>query len=85
MARDLKRALDAYVSGRNGGWDSELKSPPRAAATPGETAPAETESIDVESVYVEQSAHTGVPVPLRLHFERGPGMWRSNLEDESRR
>lgn len=68
---DLKRALAAYVSGRNGGWDSELKSPPVD-----ELRPAEWQSI-----VVEPPAHAGVPVPLRLGFERGPGTWRSRLED----
>lgn len=77
---DLKRALAAYVSGRNGGWDSELKSVPGDAplteaaivddATPGDGAPP---------------THAGVPVPDRLVFERGPGTWRSRLEDVPRR
>ncbi len=75
---DLKRALFAYVTGRNGGWDSELKSP-TAAPTADATPPAELPPTGIEPV-----PHNGVPVPLRLGFERGPGMWRSRLEDESR-
>ena len=74
MALDWRRALAAYVSGRNGGWDSELKSPPRSA-------PALSES---DPVGIEPPRHSGVPVPLRLGFERGPGTWRSRLEDASR-
>lgn len=71
---DLKRALAAYVSGRNGGWDSELKSPPV------ESPPA----VGPEPIAFEPVAHTGVPVPLRLGFDRGPGTWRSRLKDASR-
>ena len=74
MAPDFRRALAAYVSGRNGGWDSELKVPPRAA--PPVSASEETS--------LEPLPHRGVPVPLRLGFERGPGTWRSRLEDASR-
>ena len=71
---DLKRALAAYVSGRNGGWDSELKSEPSHSSPVAETDPSVFASVP----------HTGVPVPLRLGFERGPGMWRSRLQDASR-
>jgi len=74
MVRDLKRALAAYVSGRNGGWDSELKSPPVDALQMAEPP-----------IGIEPSVRTPVPVPLRLGFDRGPGTWRSRLEDESLR
>ena len=72
---DLKRALAAYVSGRNGGWDSELKSVPVGDAP----------TDDVPTDGPEPSAHTGVPVPTDLAYERGPGTWRNRLGDVSRR
>ena len=80
MSVDLKRALAAYVAGRNGGWDSELKSV-SADGTPA----AEPDADDEPSGRVEPAAHVGVPVPERLAFERGPGTWRTRLEDVPRR
>lgn len=75
MALDLKRALAAYVSGRSGGWDSELKSPreeQRPASFDANSAPA-----------AKAAAPYGVAVPERLGFERGPGTWRRRLAEAS--
>lgn len=77
---DHKRALAAYVSGRNGGWDSELKSVP--------AGPTHTEDALAGAAPASDGAppvHAGVPVPDRLAFERGPGTWRGRLEDVSHR
>ena len=75
---DTKRALAAYISGRNGGWDSELKLVPTAAAGAARRDLVETAGV------VEPPVHAGVPVPMTLAFERGPGTWRRRLQNASR-
>lgn len=75
MKPDLKRAFAAYVSGRNGGWDSEQKLPPTAEGSDSNRSQGATPS--------GATSRYGVPVPKTLAFQRGPGTWRRNVEDGS--
>ena len=71
--RDLGRALQIYVAGRNRFWTADEK---REAAERRTTGGRISERNRIEA---RETPRTGVPIPDTLEFHRAAGIWRDDL------
>lgn len=93
---DWRRAMRAYVTGHDRGWEADRKYREAAAETPTnrparEDAPDRSEAPDVASREAPGSTAStgpetgyGVPVARQLDFRRAASTWRDRLPDRVR-